>query len=516
MEALSIFFIAIFFIITILNLETFFYIAIISSLITWAFLHSLEQHQLWTLRFRISLLLPNLILIPTTSTFLLSKVWIRQVFNFSPTDPSVKTRKDNLTFNFSTFLTSKFVDKFNREARASFFPKAWNFSDTTEEAILLLRQIATKVQQVAEHIGYNLPHSLLQIDGALTTLVAIRRICITITTISFIVVLTWCIIPLVMNQRYLRLRRKAWTGHRRSCILPHLTHLISDKEDWKDLARRVKSQLPTQHPVERFSSIFSTTPWRISVNPIDLLKACPNNEKTKKGLPLLKSSTQAGVYQLILNDDTDILALSPSLLTSRPTFGPNLDGRAIYLAYGILSRNKGPRPGTLICNLHTSDTLKIFEENSVQWPRPATCFRSIYRAEFTSTFSVLGDSSIFAATELALLLADTYGDVIEDWLDANMEQQDLKANKKAAELGASAGDLERHYKGQYAAMLVSLADHQRGERIMTEILVYEALCRLEGVDVETQWVSDSLVGEWKEQEVRHVGAAGVALISVII
>ncbi|KAH9215837.1 hypothetical protein DL95DRAFT_388150 [Leptodontidium sp. 2 PMI_412] len=530
MGAPPILLIAISLIILILNLEAICYITIISSLIIWASLHCLEQHQLWTLRFRISLFLPNLILIPTASTLLLlSKLWILQAFNFSATSPSGRIPQNPLTFNFSTTFTSKFVDNFGREARASFLLKAWNFSDTTKEAILLLQQIAGKIQHVAEHIDYHTPRALLQIDGALKTLSTMQRISLSLATTFFLIFVARYIVPVVMNRRYLRLRWKAWAGPRRSCIVPHFSRLIGDEEDWKDIARAV--QPPTPHPVENFSSLFPTTQWRISANPTDLLKACQSSDKFKEFSP--KSSSKAGVYGPIIDGESlsllwgpelgfqnrccpDILTISPSLLTYRPTFGPGLDGRAICLAYGILSRNKGPRPWTLVCNLNTSDAIKVFEENSVQWPRPSTCFRSLYRAEFTRTFSSLGQSFVVSATELALLLADTSEELIEDWLDGGMDQQDLALNKRAAELGASPGELDRLYSGQYVAMLVSLAVHKKCERIRPEILVYEELCNLEGVDVEAQWFSDPSVVERKKQEVRHVGSAGLTLISAII
>lgn len=135
------------------------------------------------------------------------------------------------------------------------------------------------------------------------------------------------------------------------------------------------------------------------------------------------------------------------------------------------------------------------------------------------TFALLGESFVTAATELALLLADTDYDIIEDWLDGMMEQQDLSLNHTAAQAGASPEDLARLYSIQYAVMLVSLASHQIGIRYRPELLVYEALCRrlsVEGKSRSPPWIQSSLLVERRKIELATIGIAGQSLIAAVI
>jgi hypothetical protein len=307
---------------------------------------------------------------------------------------------------------------------------------------------------------------------------------------------------------------------------------LGDENDWISMSRALG--LRPQHPVDKFSRIlppFSGLPG-IEADPTDLLKASADAAK-KGSLVTLRSKFRAGAYQPFPDDESisllwgehlgfqrrcsrGVISVPRSLLHFRPTFDSGLDGRAVCLAYGILARNKGLQPWNLVCNLDVNKSLNIFEENSVQWPRPAKTLRSIYRAEFARTFSLLGDAYVTAATELALLLADTSDDLVEDWLDGMMEHQDLSLNAQVAALGASGEDLARLYKGQYAAMLVSLSTHDRGVRLRPEILVYDALCQLEGVETRARWVSATAVVDRREQELAQLGKTRQKLISAII
>ena len=64
---------------------------------------------------------------------------------------------------------------------------------------------------------------------------------------------------------------------------------------------------------------------------------------------------------------------------------------------------------------------------------------------FECMFLLLGASYVLAATELAVLIADIPADMLEDWLDGTMEQQDIDLNHSATENGASSADLTRLY-----------------------------------------------------------------------
>lgn len=282
------------------------------------------------------------------------------------------------------------------------------------------------------------------------------------------------------------------------------------------------------HPVD-WSFWPLTLSLGFTAHPTDLLKACLNSAK-----PFVpKSKDKASVYQNASAGDSTsllwgchlgfgkrcsrgILVVSPSLLTLQPTFGVGHDGRAMCLAYGILTRNQGPAPHRLMCNLQSRKSLQRFEDNSQQWPRPSRNLRSLYQAEFSRTFALLGESYVLAATELALLLADTSNALVEDWMDGQMEQQDLSLNREVADLGASSVELDRLYRGQYAVMLVSLATHQKGTRVRPEILVYDALAKLEGVGKAPEWMLEPVIAKWRRQELDHIGPRGQKLVAAII
>jgi len=338
--------------------------------------------------------------------------------------------------------------------------------------------------------------------------------------------------PLAGSGQYLRLRWKAWTGPSRTGIESTFSKFIGDEDDWANISHALGVR--PQHPVEKFSQVLpSLSGFRgIEADPTDLLKASVA-AATKGSLVTPRSKFKAGAYHPVSDDKSvsllwgehlgfqrrcsrGIISVPGSLLNFRPTFDYGRDGRAVCLTYGILARNKGLEPWNLVCNLDRSGSLRMFEENSIQWPRPSKTLRNVYRAEFAGTFSLLGDAYVTAATELALLLADTSDELIEDWLDGMMEHQDLRLNRQVSALGASGEDLNRLYKGQYAAMLVSLGTHERGIRLRPELLVYDALCQLEGVEIRDRWVSATAIIDRRVQELAHLGSKGQRLILAII
>jgi len=338
------------------------------------------------------------------------------------------------------------------------------------------------------------------------------------------------VLPLSESGRYMRLRWKAWTGPSRTGIPPAFSKYLGDERDWAVLSANFG--VASQHPVEKFVSLLSPFSTKAMADPTDLLRARAALDEGTASLWVPRSKAKLGTYQPTLDGQSvsllwgehlgfrrrcsrGIISVSEALLTFRPTIEAGFDGRAVCLAYGILARNKGLEPWTLVCNLGVKNTFTAFEENSVLWPRPAKTLRGIYRTEFARTFSLLGESYITAATELGLLLADADADLIEDWLDRLMEHQDLSLNKQAAELGATTEDLARLYRGHYAAMLVSLSAHRKGIQTRPEVLVYDALCRLEGVDI-SPWAATPLIANRRRLELAQLGLAGERLIAAII
>lgn len=293
------------------------------------------------------------------------------------------------------------------------------------------------------------------------------------------------------SRAYRKLRWKAWTGPSRTGIPPVYTNYIGDGDDW--LALEASVGKVTLHPVERFAKMATPFSKGIESDPTELLKARAMLDDDNESLWVPRSEERSSIYRPVLVNQSvsllwgpklrfrercsrGIISVPQTLLTMNPKFNKGLDGRPICLAYAILARNKGPEPSSLVFNLETNKSFRSFEEGSVFWPRPSKTLRGYYRNVFERTFSLLGVSFVAAATELALLIADIPAEMLDDWLEGTMEQQDIDLNHRAAENGASSADLTRLYRGQYAAMLVSLSLHRRGLRKRPEILIYDAMC----------------------------------------
>ena len=332
---------------------------------------------------------------------------------------------------------------------------------------------------------------------------------------------------LLDSREYRKLRWQAWSGPSRTGIPPALACYIGNQEDWEAL----ESSLATQqsHPVEVYVKYVS--PFKIGVvsDPTDLLKARAA-ENDNPWIP--KSGKKQFVYHPSKSDQSvsllwgefsgfrarcsrGIIAVPRGLLKVWPRLGQGIDSRPVCLAHGILARNKGLEPASLVCNLEKKLSFRIFEENSAFWPRPSKTLRGLYREEFARTFSLLGDSYISAATELALLLADVPAPLIEDWLQGRMEHQDLELNQKAADSGASVQDLARLYRGHYAAMLVSLSLHRHGLRLRPELLVHDVLCASEGVE-KPAWAREPWAIQSKAEELTQCGSCVRALVDAIV
>ena len=345
-------------------------------------------------------------------------------------------------------------------------------------------------------------------------------------------ILTCCVLgsyswDLIQSQEYRKLRWQAWSGPSRTDIPAAFTRYIGNQEDWEAL----ESTLATQrsHPVESYVNYVSPFEIGIVSDPTDLLKARAA-ENDNPWIP--KSGKKQFVYRPSQSDQSvsllwgefsgfrarcsrGIIAVPRGLLKVWPRLGQGVDSGPICLAHGILARNKGLDPASLVCNLEKKLSFRIFEENSAFWPRPSKTLRGLYREEFAKTFSLLGDSYVSAATELALLLADVEAPLIEDWLRRRMEHQDLKLNQKAADSGASVQDLARLYRGHYAAMLVSLSLHRHGLRLRPELLVHDALCASEGVE-KPAWAREPWAIRSKAEELTQCGSRVRALIDAIV
>jgi hypothetical protein len=326
---------------------------------------------------------------------------------------------------------------------------------------------------------------------------------------------------------FYHLRYLSWTGPSRTGIPGNLLPLLGNHQDWRQL--QLSFRISPVHPSDFQFSLLA--PHGIHADPTDILKSLSaiRNPEALLVIP----GARAGVYHphriskpvsLLWGSHLGfsprcsraIISVPRRYLTEFPTTPHGFDARPICLSYGILGRNKGPAPKTLVCGLLDSPVaMREFEENSAFWPRPAKTLRGYYAKVFKETFGILGREFVCMATELALLIADAGDDVVRDWLGGRMEQQDLGLNWEVEKLGASDEELERFYRGQYAAMLVGLSVHKVGRRKRPELLVFERLCEREGMEVP-KWALGPEMRERREAELMDAEGNIEALVRAIV
>ncbi|KAK3841028.1 MAG: hypothetical protein J3R72DRAFT_446376 [Linnemannia gamsii] len=123
------------------------------------------------------------------------------------------------------------------------------------------------------------------------------------------------------------------------------------------------------------------------------------------------------------------------------------ESKWMFVAGGIVARNKGLNPISLICGLTATSTatidtatttvtnaatmtttlnIKLIDEveTTSKWrPRPAKTSRSRYALESNAQFSGLGQPFCTAVVEIALLMQDVPNRIVVKALQANVEQQ---------------------------------------------------------------------------------------------
>ncbi|KAJ9650045.1 hypothetical protein H2198_010633 [Neophaeococcomyces mojaviensis] len=157
-----------------------------------------------------------------------------------------------------------------------------------------------------------------------------------------------------------------------------------------------------------------------------------------------------------------VASMPIGLLKSSPTTIDGYDGKGLTNAMGILGRNKGLEPWTLIFK-HDATISSHMESASTWAPRPAKVLRSFYKVTLKSQYGGLGDDYVNATVELALIMSDMPHWAINRWLCTGLEHQSLEVNKLLAEeiLPSASEDekvaaLSAHYQSSYVAMIVSL------------------------------------------------------------
>lgn len=306
-----------------------------------------------------------------------------------------------------------------------------------------------------------------------------------------------------------------------------MAQYLGSSADWQSLLNSCRGVY--LDPIERFSWLTNNFGQGIEYDPTEILKKRLDIDKDSDTVWLPLSDEKAGVYAphglgqpvsllwgihigFLPRCSRGIVAVPRNLLKFQPRLKNGVDGRPLCLAYGILSRNKGLEPHRITCNLSTPARLRAFEMNSALWPRPSKTLRSFYRAEMHKMYSGLGGAFVNAATELALLLADSQAEIVSDWLDANLEHQELSLNQEIASLGATPAELSLLYRGQYVAMLVSLSQHKLGVKLRPELMVFKKMLESEGTLPMPSWLVHASMIRREEQEATLIGEGGPQLI----
>ncbi|KAG1888284.1 hypothetical protein F4604DRAFT_1674658 [Suillus subluteus] len=197
--------------------------------------------------------------------------------------------------------------------------------------------------------------------------------------------------PAWRNPHYRSNRWAAWTGPSRTGIDAALVPFVKGDDPWPILSKEVP--VMKQHPVD--IRLFRSR--LIADDPTDILKA-------KRRIINSGMSGQQPVEE------------EKSLkVVERPDNRTGLYEPSVCLAHGILGRDKGLAPKTFILGL---DITKVLH--------------SYFKEEMEAAYGSLPKNYINAATELALLLADSSHALVADWLAARMEHQDIALNNQVA------------------------------------------------------------------------------------
>lgn len=359
----------------------------------------------------------------------------------------------------------------------------------------------------------------------------LKKLALAAALIAVITLFFKAFLPLFRSRSYVKTRWKAWTGLSRTGIPFQYVRYLGDQQDWQSMLASC-GNIPL-HPVESGLSFLAPLSTAFTEDATDILKAIAASSEDADVVWVPRSDRKVGLYQPIEQDQPvsllwgrnlgfkprcsrGIISIPRKLLNCEPSLKNGVDGKPLCLAHGILARNKGLAPQSLVCNLQRNRSHRMFEDNSIFWPRPAKTHRSLYQAEMNRSYSGLGEDYVAAAAELALLLADVGYSLVSDWLDGIMEHQDLSLNNEIADLGGSHQELQILYRGSYAAMLVSLSLHRVGQRVRPELAVFKALWRREGIDPLPLWLKlDSMVRR-SQEETRLLGENGARLVQAII
>ncbi|KAL1615020.1 hypothetical protein SLS56_011959 [Neofusicoccum ribis] len=354
-----------------------------------------------------------------------------------------------------------------------------------------------------EHIWWTVVSSILTVSFVLIILTFLAGNTqdslgvLALSTATTIAIVRYAV-PAWRNRDFIENRWLAWTGPSRTSIKASYRALCGDAAQWARLSRELPERKILSAPSDD---------WGLSLFPPPGLKEDPTallDKFADQDLP--KYVAPDPHHRCVYDDGTTtasangnlslqwgeaqgfrrrvsraIHAMPKGLLSSRPLTVDEYNGEGLTLAFGILGRNKGLRPHTLVFD--ASDAWKTrrgiaradphtrvqhaLESGSAWAPRPSKVMRSYYAHAVEGQFGTLPDAFRDAATELALVLLDAPPRPLRVWLGRGLEQQDVDVNLwMSGRTGGGAGggaasratpeQLNALYRASYASMVLSL------------------------------------------------------------
>lgn len=351
---------------------------------------------------------------------------------------------------------------------------------------------------------------------------------------AFIAIVQY-MIPAWQDRHYTRCRWLAWTGDSRTVIPRSQAGFCGNAENWNRLIESNKAALSELQPTPSDAYGWHVLPAAgIPWDPADVLNAIGPNGPLK----LSDGDYHTGLYDNGNEEDgraslkwggeqhfrrrvsRAVSSMPLGLLKSSPITADGYDGKGLTLAMGILGRNKGLDPRSLVCHMSREISTQL-EVLSTWAPRPAKVLRSFYSKTLDQQYSGLGPGFVAAAVELALLLSDMPYWAIEKWLEDGLEHQSLATNQflagdvlKGVPADERKSVLVAHYESSYVSMIISLNNmdrrmkhkRERGNVInRPDILCTGLLLKVKDPDSsEPSWWKREDVRERRAKEVTHL------------
>ena len=345
-----------------------------------------------------------------------------------------------------------------------------------------------------------------------------------LSTATFLTIVQY-MIPSWRARQFIENRWLAWTGSSRTSIPASKEAYCGDQRQWEKLVGEVHFSDIKQTPSDWYG-------WRLwptkslPHDPTDILRNV-NSEKSKLLAPddenrlrfIYHSGNDAprdvsllwGEEQGFRRRVSRATSSMPSgLLRSRPFTVDGYTGDGLCIAMGILGRNKGLKPGSLVFS--TSKEVTTSMESFGTWaPRPNKVLRSYYSKALRKQYNGLGAAYVDAATELALLMMDVPPAAISAWLRAGMEHQSIKWNREIASVASENRNAEilAHYESSYVSMIISLnyMDKRMGtksadERLVSrpDIICTGLLLKARG-QPEPKWWNDTSLADARKNQI---------------